>query len=332
MEFIVVDTGSESNQIMMSDILSLPNCHQYSDLYNIPYKFLDSIRRIHFSYRAYCKVNIPFKNIWNRYNILNDITKNGEKEYCIIFINNSIHKVTRNYLSALKERGNVKFVLLLLDRYEDLSVNLKKNISLINFDLIYSFQISDCERYGFKFVNTVYSKYTKIDFKKNETNDLVFVGAEKGRMHDIYNVYLKAKKLGLQTDFTVIVDKEWYEYFKTHYDGITFLTSRISYLDILDKISKAKCILEICQGGQDGLTMRFYEAIFYNKMLITNNCSALNNPFFKEKFMTVYSDINKLDLAFIRKVDEVDYAYDNMFSPIYFVEKIEEDLNLDSDF
>ena len=53
----------------------------------------------------------------------------------------------------------------------------------------------------------------------------------------------------------------------------------IDYNQILDELQKFDTVLEVVQPGQVGVTLRYYEAITYNKKLITNNEMVKKLPF-----------------------------------------------------
>ena len=65
-KFILIDTGSESNQIMMSDVGKMENGIQRSKTFETGSKVLDGLIRIHFSYEITQRVNLPGKSIWNK--------------------------------------------------------------------------------------------------------------------------------------------------------------------------------------------------------------------------------------------------------------------------
>ena len=68
--------------------------------------------------------------------------------------------------------------------------------------------------------------------------------------------------------------------------------------------------------------MRFYEAIFYNKILLTNNHSSMKHPLYNDKYMSVFDSEQEIDIKLIKSDNSVDYHYQNEMSPVYFVEEI----------
>ena len=187
---------------------------------------------------------------------------------------------------------------------------------------MYSFQKSDCEKYGFEFTDKIYSKVDieKYAVESDQKSDVYFIGLAKDRMEKIYGIFQKLTAAGFTCDFTVIVNK--INNYQKMYPGITFKTSRLSYSTILRKIAATKCILEICADGQDGLTMRFYEAVFYNKRLITNNRSAKKSELYNADYMQIIETDDDICLERVIGQEETEYNYQGEFSPSYFIKKL----------
>lgn len=321
--FILIDTGSESNRIMMSDAGKMKNGTQITKTYNHGNKLLNLLIKAHFSYLLTWKMDVSGKSIWNRFCVLNDLTKDDNKEYYIVVVNNAIHRLSVKYLNQLNGKENVHLFSLLLDSYERLPKSIQKMIADTNFEKVYSFQKSDCDKYGFIFTNHIYSRADLSEIHSDEPeSDVYFIGADKGRIWSIYSMYKWLSDSGFVCDFTVVVSKDDFQKYNQKYKGINLVTQRIGYMQILRKIAHTKCILELCQEGQDGLTMRFYEALFYNKKLITNNLTARTHPFFNRDFMQVIRDCEDINLQLLADMTTVDYNYENELSPSFFLESL----------
>ena len=68
--------------------------------------------------------------------------------------------------------------------------------------------------------------------------------------------------------------------------------------------------------------MRFYEALFYNKYLITNNVSAKEHPYFDDRYMQVIKSVEDIEVSKIKPEEVVDYQYNNELSPVFFMEAL----------
>lgn len=329
---ILVDTGSESNHIMMSDIAKLPNAIQISNMYDFRNKFLEVCFKIHFGFKLNRYFDFPFKSLWDKKNILKKLLSSPDIEYYLILSNDIIRKISNRYLEKISGLDNVHTFVLLLDSYDFIQPYFKRMIDKVKPERVYSFQESDCHKYGFNYTNMLYSKSNLTELYNKKKSDFFFVGADKRRINDIYEIYKKLIKKNFDCKFIVIVEKRKLRKYTQLYKGIDFRINRVSYRDILNEIASTRCILELCQKGQDGLTMRFYEAIFYNKYLLTNNITAMNHELFNSEYMVVFSSPTSLsddELDKLKFEKNINYCYKNEMSPIHLVEQMlmRKDLN-----
>lgn len=319
-KIILIDTGSESNQIMMSDIGKLSNAVQISDVYKLYNRIENFLFRLHFGFKLNKHFDIPFKFIWDRKNILKDLITEDDTEHYLILTNDVIRKFSVSYLRKLNRKSNVHVFVVLLDSYDYLQPYFRRCVNRVQPEHVYSFQKGDCDKHGFHYVNTLYSQVDLSDFKSDSKSDVYFVGADKNRIKEIYDVYFRLSSMGFDCRFVVVVEPKNLREYEQKFKGIEFRTKRIGYSEILADISSTRCILELCQQGQDGLTMRFYEALFYNKYLLTNNSAAQNHPFYNDKYMKIFNkagDIDELNID-----NHVDYQYKGELSPKHLVEEI----------
>lgn len=316
---IVIDTGSESNHLMMSDVSKLDCVTQISDVYNTNSKFVKTLLRIHFGFKINNYFDFPFKDIWNRKCVLNKMLEDSTNEYYIVLVNDVIRKLSKRYIRKLMDLSRVHVYIVLLDAHEKIKPYFRRCVDRFPTEHIYSFQKSDCMKYGYIYTNTLYSRIALPS--EEELFDAYFVGEEKDRMDEIWQLFSKLSSQGISCHFDVITRKS-IDIMKAKYPGITFIDHRISYKSILDNIAKSKCIVEICQQGQDGLTMRFYEAVFYNRRLITNNKTARENEFYDDRTMVIYTDPETIDIDESFFVGTVDYHYYNEMSPIHLIDRI----------
>lgn len=130
---------------------------------------------------------------------------------------------------------------------------------------IYTFDRTDAIKYklGLKTQFTMIPERLLVKGLKINT-DLYFLGQPKGReqmLEELKKIYLS---LGIQCDFKIVYSPADY----------------ISYEDNIRNVISSKCVLEICQEGQHGLTLRALEAMLCHRKLITNNKSIENEDFY----------------------------------------------------
>lgn len=253
-----------------------------------------------------------------------------DKPVCVIF-NNSSLKLFYNYknLKQLKDKyPNSKFVLYFVDSVFQPTAQRAFSLTKTGiFDLIYTYSKYDAKKYNFIYFPTPYSK-TNIN-NDNLKNGVYFCGGENGRTELLKSI---AKKLALNHisyKFDVIGNpKSSNQYFmvKDTKKNIE------SYPNILAKTLKYSCILDLVQmKSKDpipGLSLRAYEALVYDRVLITNNPQILNFKYYNPKTMHYIKSENDINLSWISQ--KVQNHYKNQFSPIKLAEDIENRLSLRS--
>ena len=60
-------------------------------------------------------------------------------------------------------------------------------------------------------------------------------------------------------------------------------SQELPYEEVLKYVKNTQCILDIVQKGQEGLTRRIMEAMFFNKKLVTNNDQIQQYDFYDRK-------------------------------------------------
>jgi hypothetical protein len=153
---------------------------------------------------------------------------------------------------------------------------------------IWSFDEKDCKQYGLRSNTTFY--FDTIKLPLNEViYDVMFVGVDKGRKEALSSFKAEMEKVGINSYF-YIVDDDWN---KKNYKGPF---KPIDYEEYLALVSKSKAILDYVQEGQHGLTLRPMESVFFQKKLITNDKSIINNDFYNSNniFILGVDDIRNL--------------------------------------
>lgn len=168
------------------------------------------IIRLHFSYTIAQRINLPGKEIWNKFCVLDSITKDDDIDYVIVVVNNAIHRLSVNHLNTLQNSSNIHLFSLLLDPFAHLPLKIQNQIMSVKWTKIFSFQKSDCERYGFEFTDKIYTRVNLDNYsvKGDPINDVYFVGLAKDRIGTIFDIYIRLTSDGCKCDFTVIVDKK----------------------------------------------------------------------------------------------------------------------------
>lgn len=315
--FYLIDSGTKSNVAMFSDVRSMENALQTSSTVMIPNPLLKALYKLHTSIKINQVVDLPWKGIWDKFSIF---PQHVEGVRWVVMTNWSIRRFSCSCLKRLSENPGYRLVLVFLDTYSKVPAFYKKYLDQVTFDLIYTFDSKDAEEYGWIFTNSLYSK-NALPENQGIEYDLYFVGEDKGRAGDLVRIYDYLSENGIRCYFKIITsDPE-----QISRGGLHFLNKRIEYREILADISTAHAILELVQDGQSGMTMRPYEAMFYDKRFLTNNHCLRQMDFFDDRYMMVFSHIGEEIVAFLNRKESVAYHYDNAYSPVKWLLNMPED-------
>ncbi len=136
----------------------------------------------------------------------------------------------------------------------------------------WTFDSGDSEKYNMHLNHQYYFK-TLVKESCGEDIDVFFCGTDSGRGKRIVELHNSLEEMGLKTVFKIVFPK---------YDQIPngLKSSPVDYSVLLDYNMRSKALLEITRDGQVGATARLMEALFLKKKFITNNESAMNEPFY----------------------------------------------------
>ena len=134
--------------------------------------------------------------------------------------------------------------------------------------IITSFDEGDCKKYNLTYNNQIAPFFSDITIPSNLDNSIFFFGQDKGRLPYIKRLHEMFTKHGYACNFNVVPDAR-----KKYNDlsfGVINKESFSPYKDIVKSEMQSKALLEVLQKGQEGLTWRALESLFYKKKLITN--------------------------------------------------------------
>ena len=282
---------------------------------NINNPVLKVIRKIHLGKKIDERVHLPFKNIWG--SCLDDIKWEDDTQYYVIFL--EPYPLKPSYLNNLREKHNVKYILYAGFVWDDDTYYSKMQRDYsneISYDYIFSSNPLDVKKYGFEYNNFPYSTISKADENITNENDLYLIGKASGRaqnrlkiFQDVYNVLSNYQITEVPEDKQIYRDEIIYN-------------KVIEYPKVIDGIKKSNCILEVLAEGQTGETLRYYEAVCYNKKLLTTNKNIVNLPFYNPKYMKVFEKPDDIDCDWVKERIPIDYGYDGRFSPSRLIDKI----------
>lgn len=223
-----------------------------------------------------------------------------------------------------KKYTRSKWVTVLSDmcdgEYGRISTFGKDYIELLknNFDLILTYHFRDSKKYDLVYYEQTYpSQHREITMEY----DVLFLGKAKNRLNLLHSVYSKLIENNIKCRFIIndvnMVDQV---YEKIEYNRV------MSYDSYLEEVQKCRCILEICQVG-DETSYRFAEAVVNNKKLLVNDTSCQSRKYFDHRYMRCFTNVDDIDIDWIKDDQVVDYKYKGEFEPDRFLSYITDSLN-----
>lgn len=290
---------------------------------------LNFIRKVHCSRKVNNLVPLPLKDIWN-YSLLQMLENNT----CIIFDTCALSMISASFLYKIKKyRKNIKMVLFIADSLHGSSEHIPRAIpNILNFpwDVRLSYDINDCAEYGFDYLGpNIYSALRDVE-PCAAKSDIYYIGRNKANRNAlILEIYNKCVQNGMRTNFELIDNKKNLK--NSHVEnmkGLHFSFVDIPYEKVVSHVLSANCILEVVAQGQKAQTARYYEAVCYNKKLLTNNPNIKDLPFYDARYMKVFERVEDIDFEWVKKRENINYNYHGEFSPIHALKKLERILDM----
>lgn len=322
MKHIFFEGHVESGKIIMNDLIKRGNVKIIYKNRTFNSKILSKLFNIHMSQLLNRHIKLPFKKLWFKRLIDNDFSKNDTIAFTFV-----AGWFDRELLSWLRKNyPYCKQILFLRDTvnfYEKVIPSLKGDTLNDVFDLVISSNPSDCTKYGFKYSPVFISKYEEENLIEYPKSDFVFIGEAKDRLQLLHKLYEKFTTFGFKCDFyiTSVKDED-----RKYPDGINYAENHLKYEDYLGREVASNCIIELIKSDTQSGTLRSWEAVYYNKKLITNWKGIKDFQFYDERYMMYFEDIDDIDINFFKENRDVEYHYKGVNSPVNLLEFIETNL------
>ena len=277
-------------------------------------RFMNLIERISLSYQVNSRVNIPFKKAFSN---LDNYDYDDNTDYYVIIPNSSIAKFDVKYLKEFKSRHkNIHLIALLVDSMHGSSIQMslvRSKLTLDVWDCITTYDKYDAEEFGFTWIGyTYYSSYSDVSSNTNKASDLFCVSSPKGRDKMYAKIYNYLTEHGINCNFRLFTHSK-----EKNLPGtkLEYMHKYMSYDEVVSEIKASNCILEILQPNQKMQTIRYFEAIAYNKKLLTNNPRITELPYYDPRYMKVFDNLGDIDIDWVKTRENIDYKYRDDFSP-----------------
>lgn len=330
----MVDKERQRKFIFIGSEAGTPLIDVYSDLCqderaefleilpHIKNPILRAIRKIHCSGRINGIIKLPFKDIWH--SAIDDIKWEQNVEYHIVFLSCPFVKRSISYWARLKKEYNVKYSMYQLSANDSFSARSIKQLQAINefdrkigFERILTTQPRDAEKYGYILCYYCCSIIGGNTLESIE-NDLYLINNAKGRLKQFLDVYESSKQNSVKSFFRITGVKKDDQL----YSNEIIYNKVIGYKEAVKEMKKSNCLFEVLGEAQTGASMHYYEAVLYNKKLLTDNKSVVDLPFYNSEYMHVFEKAEDIDWNWVKERIPVDYNYDGRYSPTNLIEEI----------
>lgn len=328
MKFIIVSEDTDYSpmfKVLFNDIFKYNKGIFISSPFNDKSKIKLFLFKVLYKKEINKYLNSKFEAIIRpKFKLLEEIENNKSKPTVVVFNNTSINKYYNKYtLLKVKERyPYVKFVLYFVDPvFQCIDSDAFKLASSNIFDLVYTYSKPDAQKYNFIYYPTPYSKI--IDEPKNYIKGVFFCGNEKGRTELLKKVAVKLKSFNIPYNFYVEGEPEHSNrYFKVNNEEVK------KYDEVIKATLNYSCILDLTQKSskKSGLSLRAYEALVYNRILITNNPLIKEFKYYDPITMHYISNVSEIKKSWIT-MQLKNKIINNPFSPINFIKDVEQKLD-----
>ena len=228
--------------------------------------------------KAFTHYALPLESLWY------GTWKNNLNTYDCIIVFDSLHSASLlKYIRRKYENRLIYWHWNPIKKDKDIAI-WKETKKICEH---WTFNPSDAKKYGMNLNNQFFFYQNQEDISKEKS--VFFVGTDKGRYEKIVTISDDLKVMGIAIDFHVIS--------KDYNDTRKYVEKRyMEYSEVISHIRKSKAVVEIVQDGQNGLTARALEAMFFGTKLITNNKEIRNFNFFSDNNIFIIGEDNNAEL------------------------------------
>lgn len=318
--YVIFATDFEMYKYTFQDVANLENVQFYKDIKELFNPIEKIVYRILFNEKLNGWIDMPLKKKWNKKILKKVYRTNNAKPICFIWFWHFQNIIDNDFVEySRKVIPEVRHVFYFTD-----CKNLKKtDLELLKkrMDIVGIYDKNVAAQNGFYFFPNVYSSsLLKLDVTEEEY-ELCFVGTDKGRRRKIEQIAKRCLDNNIRIAF-YIIDSSYNDEVR---NGIHYSKKPLSYLEIIKIEKKSKCLLELKNEPYNACTLRVQEAVILNKKLLTDNENVYEMPYCKNSnSVSVFENVDDLDIEFLKDNNKVEYAYQDEFSPKSFLERIDQ--------
>ena len=233
---------------------------------------------------------LPGKNIWY------EAWKQGLAKYDTVIIFDGIRG--GDVVEYIHEHNpKARIIIYYVNKFRRDAKNDPQNFKKLPCEL-WSFDQGDCAREGMRHNAFGYDHvFLEADNQKAlaasrvaeaAVYDAFFIGVDKSRLARLLALQQLLRKQDYRTKF-ILRKAARGSYVNLSPQAKEILVDQdIAYSEIINYISQSKCIVELQDPGQTGLTLRAMEALFFQKKLLTDNPEVRNCDFYRQENIFIW--------------------------------------------
>lgn len=187
------------------------------------------------------------------------------------------------------------------------------------FDRFFVFDVKDLSIGGTFPITNFYFNHLRIEKKNKTENNAFFIGSYfEPRNQILQDISQRLLAMKVKTDICIF-SEHGHEIEKIQNLGFHHLDTTISYEDNLRRTISSEILIDVHINEHKGLSFRIFEALGYDKKIITTNSIVKSYDFYNENNIFVWEDNNIGNLEYflnapykkVTKEIKEKYAFEN---------------------
>ena len=178
------------------------------------------------------------------------------------------------------------------------------------FEAIYTFDLDDSKKYNLKHItNYIYLEKRELNVSKKYNNDLFIISSIDERLILLNKIAKECDRKKLNFKFLVVGKRK-----PKNTNSHIIYSKRNKFIDeVILELDDAKIFLDLIRKNQNGLSFRIFEALAYQKKIITSNKSIKLYDFYNSNNILV---IDKRNIEI--PIDFLETPYEPIPEDIYY--------------
>lgn len=320
--YVVFATTTNLYRYMYQEMLQLNNVAVYwdkEDLLELLPIMERKIANIYLGKKLNKIFHMPKKKLWY-FRAAKRIGFSNENPICFIWHNHYWTEIENGMVEYLKKKfPDSAHIYFFTDPW---SVN-KEKIDFLKskMDIVSVFDPSIAVKCGITYFPNVYPS-VDAEYEAEPEYDICFVGQDKGREQELYEIARLCEEKGLKTAF--YIGRKMGE----RKPGIRYIENKLPYKEVVNIVKRSKCVLELKVEPDCTCSLRVQEAVVFNKKLLTNNRNVSLMPCCDNvSGISYFEKPEEIDWKFLCDDKNVDYHYDGEYSAQKWFEAVEKELD-----